>query len=149
MFKRWLAMFPAAALILAQTAPEPASLSGTVTNSVTGEPIVRAHATVSCTSEAHHDRQQTFGALTNEKGPVADATAVLARSEDLTNPLLARSKPDGSYKLRVPPGNYKVAAVEEDAMAFGFQWLDPEDYEMEAVELSAGDKITKDLAQRK
>jgi hypothetical protein len=42
MSARWLAMLPAAAAILAQTAPQPASISGTVTNSVTSEPILRA-----------------------------------------------------------------------------------------------------------
>src|SRR5580700_3108650 len=76
MFTRWLAMLPVAAALLAQTAPQPASISGTVTNSVTGEPIVRAHVMLHCTSQDHHDGQhdgqhdgpQTFGALTNEKG---------------------------------------------------------------------------------
>jgi len=68
MHARWLAMFPAAAALLAQTAPQPASLSGTVTSSVTGEPIVRAHVTAQCMSEEHHDGSQNYGALTNSKG---------------------------------------------------------------------------------
>ncbi len=65
---RWLAMLPAAAAILAQTAPQPASLSGTVTNSVTGEPILRAHVTVRCMSQDRQQGQQAYGALANEKG---------------------------------------------------------------------------------
>jgi hypothetical protein len=67
-FLRWLAMLPAAAAILAQTAPPPASVSGTVTNSVTGEPILRAHVTVRCNTEDRQHGQQTYGALTNPKG---------------------------------------------------------------------------------
>jgi hypothetical protein len=61
-------MLPAAAAILAQTAPPPASVSGTVTNSVTGEPILRAHVTVRCNSEDRQQGPRVFGALTNGKG---------------------------------------------------------------------------------
>jgi len=67
-FLRWLAMLPAAAAILAQTAPPPAGVSGTVTNSVTGEPILRAHVTVRCNSDDRQQGPRVFGALTNPKG---------------------------------------------------------------------------------
>lgn len=65
---RLLATIPAAAALLAQTAPQPASVAGTVTNSVTGEPILRAHVTFSCTPEDRQQAQQTYGALSNDKG---------------------------------------------------------------------------------
>jgi hypothetical protein len=68
MLARWLAIFPAAAAVLAQTASEPSSISGTVTNSVTGEPILRAHVSVHCTSENYQPGQQAYGALSNAKG---------------------------------------------------------------------------------
>jgi len=92
---------------------------------------------------------EVSGTVSDAKGPVADVTIVLGWSEDRTNPRIARSKSDGTYKFRVPPGKYKLAAVDEDAMTWGFQGPDLEDYETEAIELSAGDKIAKDLVQRK
>jgi hypothetical protein len=65
----WLALLPAVVALLAQSNPEPASVSGTVTNSVTGEPILRAHVTVQCGPGVHSQNQaQDFVALTNEKG---------------------------------------------------------------------------------
>jgi hypothetical protein len=60
-------MLPTAAGMLAQTAPPPAAMSGTVTNSVTGEPILRAHVTVECMTQ-EHQQQAIYGALTNAKG---------------------------------------------------------------------------------
>jgi Carboxypeptidase regulatory-like domain len=68
MLARWLAIFPAAAALLAQTAPEPASISGTVTNSITGEPILRAHVSVTCPSQDSQQGLQAYGALSNAKG---------------------------------------------------------------------------------
>ena len=65
---RWLAIFLAAAAAMAQTAPEPASVSCTVTNSVTGEPILRAHVMVYCMPQDPQHEQHAYGALTNEKG---------------------------------------------------------------------------------
>jgi hypothetical protein len=51
--------------------------------------------------------------------------------------------------LRVPPGKYKLAALDENAMAWGFQGPELEDYDPETVELSGGDKVAKDLLQHK
>jgi hypothetical protein len=68
MFARCLALFAAASALAAQTAPEPASISGSVTNSLTAEPILRAHVTVHCGTEDRQHREQAYGALTNEKG---------------------------------------------------------------------------------
>lgn len=63
-FPRWAAMLLPAGTMLAQSAPPFFSVSGTVTNSVTGEPILRAHVTVHCTAR----QEQAYGALTNAKG---------------------------------------------------------------------------------
>ena len=55
--------------IIAQPAPQPASVSGTVTNSVTGEPILRAHVTLHCDAgDPQGGAQKTYGALSNAKG---------------------------------------------------------------------------------
>jgi len=67
-FARWLALFATACALAAQTAPEPASVSGTVTNSLTGEPILRAHVMLRCSAGDGQRREQIYGALTNEKG---------------------------------------------------------------------------------
>ena len=58
-----LAFFLAAAA-LAQTQDEPASLSGTVTHTVTGAPILRAHVTL----RAATPNASTYGAMTNAEG---------------------------------------------------------------------------------
>jgi len=68
MLVRYLVLLATATVLTAQTAPEPARIAGTVTNSLTGEPILRAHVTVRCTSSGGQQRDQAFGALTNEKG---------------------------------------------------------------------------------
>ena len=48
----------------------------------------------------------------------------------------------------MPPGKYKLAAVEENGLAWGMHGADPDDYEVESVGLSAGDKVTKDLRRK-
>lgn len=68
MFARWLAALPVAVLALGQTAPEPASVAGTVSNSITGEPILRAHLSIRCNAPDHPQGQQAYGALSNAKG---------------------------------------------------------------------------------
>jgi hypothetical protein len=89
------------------------------------------------------------GTVSDAKGPVTDAAIALAPAGDNMNIRIGRSKSDGTYKFRVPPGKYKLAAVDEDAMGWGLQAPEFDDYETESLELSAGDKITKDLVQRK
>lgn len=62
---RYLAVLVAAAAALAQTATDkPATAAGTVTNSLTGEPVLRAHVTV----RAGGQNTQIYGALTNAEG---------------------------------------------------------------------------------
>ena len=60
------------AAALAQTPPaatdQPASVSGVVTNSVTGEPIVRAHVSLRPTSNRANTALQTYGAMTDAEG---------------------------------------------------------------------------------
>jgi hypothetical protein len=46
----------------------PASVSGIVTNSLTGEPILRAHVVLHCSTFGPDDIPQTYGALTNQEG---------------------------------------------------------------------------------
>lgn len=74
MLAKLLSTLPIAAALLAQTAPEPASVAGMVTNSVTGEPVVRAHVTVGCFSSDPQKGSQNFGALTNAKGEFSITT---------------------------------------------------------------------------
>src|ERR1017187_2490976 len=83
MFPRVLAMLAVASALAAQTAPEPARLSGTVTNSLTGEPILRAHVVLKCDAPDRQPPQQDYGALTNEKGdfsigPVPPARCIMS-----------------------------------------------------------------------
>src|ERR1035441_8610277 len=46
----------------------PANVSGIVTNSLTGEPILRAHVVLHCSTFGPDDIPQTYGALTNQEG---------------------------------------------------------------------------------
>ena len=56
-------------VLSAQTPPVPASVSGVVTNSVTGEPVLRAHVAVRGMGSPSPDTPpQSYGALTNQEG---------------------------------------------------------------------------------
>lgn len=59
--RRFLAISTVAAALWAQSGQPYVTVSGTVTNGVTGEPIPRAHVVVNC-------GQTPYGALTTEKG---------------------------------------------------------------------------------
>lgn len=70
---RWLAVFvAAAAAAFAQTTTppvqQPCSLAGVVTNSVTGQPLLRAHVVVRRFANLPNDAPQRYGALTNAEG---------------------------------------------------------------------------------
>jgi hypothetical protein len=59
---------------------------------------------------------------------------------------------DGAYKFTgVRPGKYKLLVVDDDALAVILRGQGMEDYEdiAESLDLSAGDKIAKDLKQRR
>jgi hypothetical protein len=92
---------------------------------------------------------EVSGTVSDSKGPVANAPVVLAALEDPSSFRTGQSDSAGTYKFRVPPGKYKLAAVDEVPMSWGFQGPDLDEYEPESLDLSAGDKITKDLVQRK
>src|SRR5450755_4288618 len=62
------AVLAAAAVALGQTGEKPSSISGTVTNSLTGEPVIRAHVTVQCSTAGPLREMQRFGALSNGEG---------------------------------------------------------------------------------
>jgi hypothetical protein len=87
------------------------------------------------------------GTVSDSKGPVQNAYVMLVSQED---PSITQStqSDSGTYKFRVPPGKYKLAAVDEDALMWGMRGPDLADYEVESVDLSAGDKVTKDLRRK-
>jgi len=87
------------------------------------------------------------GTVSDANGPVKNAYVVLVSQEDPSITQSARSD-SGTYKFRVAPGKYKLAAVDEESLTLGMQGPDLEDYEVESVDLSAGDKVTKDLRRK-
>jgi hypothetical protein len=86
--------------------------------------------------------------VSDSKGAVKNARVLLVSQEDPSVTQSSGSDSSGTYKFRVPPGKYKLAAVDEDALTWGMLGPDLDDYEVESVELSAGDKITKDLRRK-
>jgi protocatechuate 3,4-dioxygenase beta subunit len=58
-------LFLAAAVAAAQNAPAPARISGTVTNSLTGDPVLRAHVSVRNMAQ---QSAESYGALTTAEG---------------------------------------------------------------------------------
>jgi protocatechuate 3,4-dioxygenase beta subunit len=89
------------------------------------------------------------GTVSDANGPVSGARLALRPVEDQSGVRSASSDPTGAYKFRVPPGKYKLAVVDDTDMAFIMQSADLDDYAPETLELSAGDKIAKDLVKRK
>jgi hypothetical protein len=87
------------------------------------------------------------GTVSDSKGPMQNAYVMLVSQEDPTITQSTRSD-SGAYKFSVPPGKYKLAAVDEETLAWGMRGPDLEDYEVESVDLSAGDKVTKDLRRK-
>jgi len=87
------------------------------------------------------------GTVSDSKGPVQNAYVMLVSQEDPSITQSTRSD-SGAYKFSVPPGKYKLAAVDEDALMWGMRGPDLEDYEVEIVDLSAGDKVVKDLRRK-
>jgi len=94
---------------------------------------------------------EVSGTVSDSNGPVTDAAVVLAALEDPSNFQVRRSDSAGAYKFRIPPGKYKVAAVDDDSIALGVRGEILDDYDgvTESLDLSAGDKIGKDLVKRK
>jgi hypothetical protein len=80
------------------------------------------------------------GNVSDSKGQVEHAYVVLVSQED---PSVTQST-----RFRVAPGKYRLAAVDEDALVWGMHGPDLDEYEVESVDLSAGDKVTKDLRRK-
>jgi hypothetical protein len=85
----------------------------------------------------------------NGDDPAPGKTLVLAPDPSGGNPYFASSTPDGTYTLRgVAPGKYKLALVDDnDQAAMYGNGLDDYDDALE-VNVSPGDKLTKDLKVR-
>jgi hypothetical protein len=92
---------------------------------------------------------EVSGTVSDSKGPVGDAAVILVSAEDVRNVRWGRTDSAGSYKFQVPPGKYKLAAVDQSSLSWGMQGPDLEDYETESLDLSAGDKIAKNLVKGK
>jgi hypothetical protein len=92
---------------------------------------------------------EVSGTVSDSDGPVKDAPVALVPVDDPSDSRIVSSDANGTYKFRVAPGKYKLAAVDEDAMTWGFQGPELDDYQPETIDLSAGDKIAKDLLHRK
>jgi len=89
------------------------------------------------------------GTVSDSNGPLADATVLLSPVDQPRNTKSASSDSSGNYKLRVAPGKYKLAAMDQEAMSWGMEGPDFDDYQTETVEVSAGDKVTKDLVKER
>jgi hypothetical protein len=92
---------------------------------------------------------EVSGTVSDSKGPVSDATVVLVSDEDVRNVRWGSTDSAGSYKFQVPPGKYKLAAVDQSSLSWGMQGPDLDDYETESLDLNAGDKIAKNLVKGK
>jgi hypothetical protein len=85
------------------------------------------------------------GTVSDTNGPVSDARILILSPENPTRPVFVKSDSSGAYKVRVAPGKYKLAVVDDEATSWGMQGPDLEDDDPETVDLNAGDKITRDL----
>jgi hypothetical protein len=91
------------------------------------------------------------GIVTDDKGNAAGTVVVLTEAGEETDfePRRATAGADGTYTFaNLPPGTYKLVAVEENDPAT--QGNDVLGYEnlMEIVEVGVGEKATKDLKRR-
>jgi hypothetical protein len=75
------------------------------------------------------------------------ARLALEPAQDSPQARFTQSDSNGTYKFRVAPGKYKLAIVDADTVGNGMMGLDLDDYQPETVEVSAGDKIVKDLTK--
>jgi hypothetical protein len=95
---------------------------------------------------------QVHGTVSDRSGPAAGARVLLQPAEKIgAHGYLAKAAADGTYMIPdVTPGRYKLLVVDDDALAAFQRGLDLEDYQdAESLDLQPGDKITKDLTQRK
>jgi hypothetical protein len=90
------------------------------------------------------------GTVTRNDAPVPRSRVALVWAEAGMHEqpvAMANADENGKYTLSVAPGRYKLAAVEEDDAML---WSREEDYDdvMVAVELAAGDRLTRDLKRK-
>jgi hypothetical protein len=94
------------AAALAQTPPaatdQPASVSGVVTNSVTGEPIVRAHVSLRPMSNRPNTTQQPYGAMTDAEGKFS-----------------ITSVPPATYMVSAERGGFEAAPMSREVIKAG------------------------------
>jgi hypothetical protein len=74
---------------------------------------------------------------------------VLVPDEDPAQFMRVRSDSTGTYRVRISPGKYTLAAVDGAIMNWGAEGPDLDGYQTEMLDLSFGDKVTKDLVRRK
>jgi hypothetical protein len=94
------------------------------------------------------------GTVTDENGPVATAMVALITDDWDGGPAFryTPARPDGTYVIgTVPPGKYRIAAVDEADRTMLMRGGGVEDYldQMESIDVRANDKLTKDLKRRK
>jgi Carboxypeptidase regulatory-like domain len=93
---------------------------------------------------------EVSGTVNDSKGP-APNTLVYLVSEAGRHVQGVVTKADGTYRMPgVPPGKYRLAAVEEGFTLDGMAGSQLEDYAdvAESLDLRPGDKITKDLKKK-
>jgi hypothetical protein len=115
---------------------------------------VRSGAPGPVTVTLSSNRCEISGTVSDSNGPLTGAMVGMVEAERQSGGWMNRSQirfahldSAGTYKFRVPPGTYRLAAVDGDVNDGNFAGADLEDYEPETIELSAGDKVTKDLVR--
>ena len=94
---------------------------------------------------------EVSGTVTDSKGPVPGGSVVLVTAEAAPSFHAVPTDSNGAYKLtHIPPGKYRLAAVDDPSVAMANRGAGMDDYEdvTETLELRAGDKVTKDLHPR-
>ena len=93
------------------------------------------------------------GTVTDSKGPAAGVSVALAPDgEGRKFFRFVTAAADGTYTIpNVPPGKYKLLVADEDANTLVQQGRTLEDYQdvAESIEVHPGDRISKDLKDRR
>jgi hypothetical protein len=93
----------------------------------------------------------TSGTVQDDRGTAAGTVVVLTEAGPETgfDAQKATAGPDGTYTFaNLPPGSYRLVAVEESNPAIRDNDVLGYDNLMETVEVQAGAKVTKDLKRR-
>jgi hypothetical protein len=97
---------------------------------------------------------QVTGTVNDSSGPVAGVRVALVQPAEgrQSNPHIVTTAAGGTYTIAgVVPGQYKLLVADDEILASIQHGLGIEDYQdiAESLDLQAGDKIVKDLTQRK